>query len=412
MADLAGRLQIALHRTPEGPVVDIRSSRPVSASRVFVGRGVMETSAGLPALFSICSIAQAAASVAACEQALGRTAPPETASLRGNLVDAETVREHLWRLLLDWPKFLGAGPNGPAMARVMAAFGRLRAALSNGADLMRPGASDPLPDLASALACLDELTAVSAAHLFDQTPAAWLERIASADRLRAWAQDTDTVAARMLRDVDSRGWGAYGHSQVRGLPSVLAAAELESRLGGAGAENFVASPVWGDAPAESSPYSRNRGHPLVADLNADYGNGLLPRFAALLVELASQVVELRRGIDAMNSHASWPPRAPDRGPQDGVGIAQVQAARGLLVHRVALEGERVADYRILAPTEWNFHPQGVVATGLAAMPDTDDESLLRMAKLFITAVDPCVDYAVTTCRTGSGSGPGSEKVWE
>ena len=60
---------------------------------------------------------------------------------------------------------------------------------------------------------------------------------------------------------------------------------------------------------------------------------------------------------------------------DGVGLGQVQAARGLLVHRVAIRAGRVADYRILAPTEWNFHPQGAAALGLATLPGAVDETL-------------------------------------
>ena len=28
------------------------------------------------------------------------------------------------------------------------------------------------------------------------------------------------------------------------------------------------------------------------------------------------------------------------------------------MHEIVLDGERIADYFIVAPTEWNFHPQG------------------------------------------------------
>jgi coenzyme F420-reducing hydrogenase alpha subunit len=88
------------------------------------------------------------------------------------------------------------------------------------------------------------------------------------------------------------------------------------------------------------------------------------------------------------------PPPPEASLPAGVGLAQVQAARGLLVHRVAIQAGRVADYRILAPTEWNFHPQGAAALGLATLPDADDATLRRMAGLFVTALDPCVAYDV------------------
>ena len=86
-------------------------------------------------------------------------------------------------------------------------------------------------------------------------------------------------------------------------------------------------------------------------------------------------------------------------------MAQVQAARGLLVHRVAIRAGRVADYRILAPTEWNFHPQGAAALGLATLPDADDETLHRLGGLFVTALDPCVAYDLRIMPEPGGDHP-------
>jgi coenzyme F420-reducing hydrogenase alpha subunit len=79
---------------------------------------------------------------------------------------------------------------------------------------------------------------------------------------------------------------------------------------------------------------------------------------------------------------------------DGIGIAQVQAARGLLIHRLELRQERVYDYRIVAPTEWNFHPEGVVVQGLKQLRAESPNDLQRQAELFINAVDPCVQYTL------------------
>ena len=79
----------------------------------------------------------------------------------------------------------------------------------------------------------------------------------------------------------------------------------------------------------------------------------------------------------------------------GEGIAWVEMARGLLVHWVRLEpasdGERVAACRVLAPTEGNFHPRGLLAEALSALRDPgagDDAQRLAVA------FDPCVEFIV------------------
>jgi coenzyme F420-reducing hydrogenase alpha subunit len=75
------------------------------------------------------------------------------------------------------------------------------------------------------------------------------------------------------------------------------------------------------------------------------------------------------------------------------------------VHRLEGEDDRVRGYRILAPTEWNFHPDGVVVQGLAAiardLPSSADEASLRdRAVLYVTAVDPCVPYRLVIDSRG------------
>ena len=76
------------------------------------------------------------------------------------------------------------------------------------------------------------------------------------------------------------------------------------------------------------------------------------------------------------------------------GIAAVQTARGLLLHAVRLEDERVADYRIVAPTDWNFHPDGALARGLLGLEVEDATTLVQRAGLAVLALDPCVAFRI------------------
>ena len=82
MNDPAGRLQIHLHRQPEGLAVTIHSSRLTGASRVFIGKDLTTTVRTLPSLFSVCATAQAVACVTAGEAALGIRPHPRALAAR------------------------------------------------------------------------------------------------------------------------------------------------------------------------------------------------------------------------------------------------------------------------------------------------------------------------------------------
>lgn len=389
MTDLAGKISIELCRAGGSFRVQVQSSRPVSASRVFVGKGVAATATALPALFSICANAQASACANACEAAMGIEAHKDVASLRQLLVDAETVKEHLWRLLLDWPLFLAGAPDRSAVVRAMAAFTRLRGALTLGGNPFTPGASGTESDFSAATACLDEFAAVTSKHVLGMPIDEWLRRAETPHGFLTWARGSETPAARLVGEIEARGWADVGRSAVPALP-MLTATQFEGLLGGAAADAFVGAPRWRQGAAETSPFCRNSSHAAVAELVDRFGNGLLPRLAAQLVELA--MLQARMGVRLRHAYPEM--SVSSRSVGTGVGIAQVQAARGLLVHRVALEEDRIQGYRILAPTEWNFHPEGAAAAGLANFQRLDDDSLRRLAGLFVTAVDPCVEYDV------------------
>ncbi|MBC7860055.1 MAG: nickel-dependent hydrogenase large subunit, partial [Burkholderiaceae bacterium] len=87
----------------------------------------------------------------------------------------------------------------------------------------------------------------------------------------------------------------------------------------------------------------------------------------------------------------------------GEALAWSEMARGLLLHRVRLEPGRaeasVADYKIVAPTEWNFHPRGAVASILAQLPATAEDAAQmalqkRRISVLAAAFDPCVSYEI------------------
>lgn len=76
----------------------------------------------------------------------------------------------------------------------------------------------------------------------------------------------------------------------------------------------------------------------------------------------------------------------------GIGRALVETARGLLMHEVVLDGANVAEYLIVAPTEWNFHPQGVLHGCLFDGVARDRDAWQQYVARLVATLDPCVPW--------------------
>ncbi|MGB0733735.1 MAG: nickel-dependent hydrogenase large subunit, partial [Pontibacterium sp.] len=84
--------------------------------------------------------------------------------------------------------------------------------------------------------------------------------------------------------------------------------------------------------------------------------------------------------------------------RENAGLGALTTARGLLVHYAHVVDGKVNGYRIVAPTEWNFHPQGSVHALLkgAHIPSGN---LAQVVKHVVALIDPCVEYHVTVKAT-------------
>jgi hypothetical protein len=140
-------------------------------------------------------------------------------------------------------------------------------------------------------------------------------------------------------------------------------------------------PTWRGHSAETGAYARHGGD------TATSRGAFAARWLARLAELESWAAG-RQNMGAGGT-ASAVPVAP------GVGRALVETARGLLMHEVVLENDRISDYRIVAPTEWNFHPQGPLPGWLIGRDCSNEVELRRFAAHAVAALDPCVRWELT-----------------
>jgi Ni,Fe-hydrogenase I large subunit len=156
-------------------------------------------------------------------------------------------------------------------------------------------------------------------------------------------------------------------------------------------DDFEEAPQWRGEARETGALARERSHPLVAAAASQWGHGVGARAVARLVELA-QLVQVLAG------NAQAPRRHGASRVADGTGMSWVETARGLLVHRARVQDARIADYRIVAPTEWNFHPRGPFVRGALGLAPATPEALRLQANWIVASLDPCVAWRLEVGR--------------
>jgi hypothetical protein len=354
----------AVHLFPGRALPTIRSTRPDAAAALTTGRRASELPALLGNLFTVCAPAHRFVARRAVACALGQAGaaePDEAQQLR-----VATLREQIMRISASWPLHL---PGVKARPDPMLSL--------RGCPLWR---NDwPLADQLSALPAWLEH------HWLGMVPEQWLRH--HLDEPTEWVM----------------GWCERATSDVAGLlqaqlPAAVrlvtptrpldvlddAATHLPALARDmADIDGFCMQPSWQGRVPDTGPWSRR----------AD--GGRLPTHNAWM-RLVSRITDVLHlagpdGADRLD-HGALALR-----PNEGV--AWTEMARGLLVHWVRLDPaggadgaeRRVAACRVLAPTEWNFHPHGVLAQSLAALWGP---SARFDARRLAMAFDPCVEFEV------------------
>lgn len=361
MQQLAGALRI----TPGAPPpLGLTSTRQDWAARMGHGVPVARLPGLMGGLFNLCSHAHRLCS----QLAIGAAAPgllPPPAGVAEQL-RRETAMEHVRRIGLDWPRLLHHGPG----ASTYAALAALR---------HWPSPTQATPDPWPALR--DWLH-----HALLQMPVAdWLAgwQAGGPDWLHTWSRrhahawlPALVAGARSSADGFAPLAPAHAlrpHAEAPGLCMLGATLALKPQ--------FALRPQWHGACAHTGAWTR------LAGAAEDMPLSPWALLGSRLAELA------RLALDGGEHwlHAGALATGPNRG------LAWVEMARGLLVHQVELDpaSQRVRACRVVAPTEWNFHPQGEVAQRLARLdPALPEAALARRVHLLVAAFDPCVPFTI------------------
>lgn len=364
-ASFAGEVRLR----PGRPLPTVHNTRPDIAGALTRGRKAADLPAVLAGVFSMCSHAHRLTASHAVAAARGE--PLDTSTADHQALQASTAREHLLRIAHDWPRQLDGISIGMATADL------------RGCPLWReslPVAArlDALPQWLETQWLAMPVQDWLARH--DEDPQRWAIQWSETQR------ESSPIAALLCRHrADAIDAHAPAAPLVLPLQTVSAhdtMTALAERI--AAQPRFCAEPDWNGRPAETGPWTRS------LDANAPLPDNAWMRLIARLVDL------LRLAGPAGSARLAQ--GALQLAPQTA--IAWTEMARGLLVHHVRLDGERVTDCRVLAPTEWNFHPRGVLARSLVPLRGP---RALAQARCLAAAFDPCVEFRLETIEMHEGS---------
>lgn len=394
-----GQLKITL--TKRGQTVsnvEISSSRPLNLPRIFEGKTVNEALDMVRRLYGICGAAQSCAAVSALANARNQKVTSSCAAARELILLSENAREHILRIRLDWQKLSPSTTQNEDLLDILKLPGGMEAALFPKGDAftMKAMPTNRLNAARKAIATLEQFLSQS---VFAEPLSVWKSRQTAAS-ISAWIKGTSTGATRFLSELQERGWQEEGHIPPHFIPPFASQQEkswLIDRLTDSNANAFITSPTWQQHPCETSALTRQATTPLLQNIVAAYGCGLYARSIARLKELAEIPARMQALLSKVETESTATP--PEPAPikiqsASGSGIAAVETARGRLIHYWEIAENKVSSARILAPTEWNFHPQGPVAKSLKGLTAETENDLIEKAHLLITAIDPCVGFQV------------------
>ncbi len=389
--NLEGGLLIDLYRDDDRVSrVEISSNRPFQAVNLLRDKSPDAALSAVSLMYNVCANAQAQAGLQACRQALGYKASKEVLLAQQCLVDLETLREHLWRIALEWPRLLEEGISSRAVLLSLIMNG-CRQALFASESPFELDAALKL-DAKALLTQLEALQAFVEVEVLASPLNEWLENITTAEALLQWVREGGSAAARFISEVHEKSLMTVGNVEVSYLPALDQEALLQ-KFQASDVNFFVSEPTWEGKCYETTSLARHNEAPLLISMSMHFGTGLLTRLVAKLLEVATLLTELKQDAERLIDTAKQTNVCFEvDASKSWTGIGQVEAARGHLVHWVEIDHGKVNDYRILAPTEWNFHPQGIAAQGLKTLPAEDDDELRRQAACWINAIDPCVGY--------------------
>lgn len=323
--------------------VTIEQNRP-SVTGLLRGLNVTDSLARIPTLLPVCGNAQQIAARRACIEA-GADLESET-SAEASTLWQEQLLAAAWRLTVDWPELVGESRDLESLRRVRGLSGKEQA-----------------------LAVLELLPGLAAAN--------------TTQALADWVEAGNCLAARVV-------------AAARGVDGSLAESAPDNRLLNGDSLYREAEHALSVQPFDHLAPDVERievgamamaRHSLIGQLIEGQEFGVTSRrlMAQLLDTLA--LIDGADTAELADASVAWP-------SDNGIGLGVATTARGPVIHRVSLdEKDTVRDWRVLAPTDWHFAPEGPLVA-LAAKLDAEALPFL------VAAFDPCAPWSLVEQEIG------------
>jgi len=366
--------------------VSITSTRPLHITQLFKDKSIETVADLINTLYHLCNTAHRFSYFRLLDNSGVISLSKNEISAYQLLLDLETIREHCFSISTKW-RHGADNAIDSNIVKLLTILKEINTTLFTG--------SDPLSLMdkeLQAFSSIDKLIVklenqIELLLIGDQSEDVY--PFLDYDSFNNWLQKSDSQSAIFLNSLKENNLGDVEAFHLPDL-DLKSVGKLMQNTG------FIKQPTYQNTIYESTPYSRQSNHKLIKQLFSIYGNGLFTRAVAQLLE----VFELLNNIKSSYTNIEFEKISYDIQPfsAESKSLVQLEAARGRLFHQIFAEDGKIKSYQILAPTEWNFHPQGVLSRMIETVKYKSEQDLVNQIKLLVDVVDPCVGYSIEIDR--------------
>ena len=365
--------------------VSIVSSRPLYITKLFTGKSISNVADIIDKLYQICNTAHRFAFLRLLDESAVINLSQNEILAYQLLLDLEIIREHCFSIASKWSQDADNSVD-TNIINSLATLKEISATLFANSDplSLENKKLQEFNRIDKLILKLEKQLKV----LLLGSQSKSISEFADFDNFNAWLQTCESRSATFLNYLQQHQLNKLGNVETFHLP------DLDTKYISALLNNdeFIQRPSYRNIICETTPYSRQSGHPLIKQLVNIHGNGLFTRAVAQLLEALELLSGVKYNYTNIKSETiSYSIQSPI---DESSALVQLEAARGRLIHQLNIQDKQINSYQILAPTEWNFHPEGVLNNMIKSLSFTDKEDLINKIKLLVNAIDPCVGYSV------------------